>query len=59
MSKFFDIFKKKKIVTTGDNNITVEEKNESHSMLTDVSVGLTFTASNDDNKSKLTEGEPC
>lgn len=47
MSKFFEIFKKKKIVTTGDNNIPVEEENESHSMLTDVSVGLTLTAENE------------
>jgi len=59
MSKFFDIFKKKKIVTTGDNNIPVEEENESHSMLTDVSVGLTLTASNNDNEPELTEAEPC
>lgn len=59
MSKFFDIFKKKKIVTTGDNNIPVEEENESHSMNIDVSVGLTLTASNNDNESELTEGEPC
>lgn len=61
MSKFFDIFKKNKIVTTGDNNIPVEEENESHSMLTDVSVGLTLTASNNDidNEPELIEAEPC
>lgn len=53
MSKFFDIFKKKKIVTTGDNNTPVEEENESHSMLTtDVVVGLTL------NEFELTEAEP-
>lgn len=54
MSKFFEIFKKKKIVTTGDNNIPVEEENESHSMLTDVSVGLTLTANNDYNEPEYT-----
>jgi len=61
MSKFFDIFKKKKIVTTGDNSIPVEEENESHSMLTDFRVGLTPTASNNDidNEPELTEAEPC
>lgn len=37
MSNFFDIFKKKKIVKTDDNNIPVEEENESHSILTDTS----------------------